>query len=239
MTSKLNQDCLERFFGIIRQAGCQNDHPTFPTFMQLYHLLSVYTILKPPKFGNSRNADSVLEQRPKISFQEFKEAFSTNESKSSYREQYVQNLQAKLDGYIANECWECDDIFELDNEMSPQIINCVIYYTCGFICRKMLKKTKCIVCREAFASKEENSTLAIANLLNLKNRGGLMLTNIFLYKILREIENLFIKYIDSGNVYLNVINSITESNIKLTFPCEIHKDYMLSYCIQYYLEVRM
>lgn len=103
----------------------------------------------------------------------------------------------------------------------------------------MLKTTKCTVCQEAFASKEENSTFAIANLSNLKNKGGLMLTNIFLYKILREIKNLFIKYIHSGNVYLYVINNITESNVKLTFPCEIHKDYMISYCIQYYLEVRM
>jgi len=26
---------LQKFFGIVRQAGCQNDHPTFPTFLQL------------------------------------------------------------------------------------------------------------------------------------------------------------------------------------------------------------
>ncbi|XP_049273583.1 uncharacterized protein LOC125759223 [Rhipicephalus sanguineus] len=28
MTSRLSQDCLERFFGIVRQAGGGNDHPT-------------------------------------------------------------------------------------------------------------------------------------------------------------------------------------------------------------------
>lgn len=54
LTGKMNQDVLERFFGIIRQAGGQNEHPTMPTFLQLYNMLSVYSLLKPPKFGNCK-----------------------------------------------------------------------------------------------------------------------------------------------------------------------------------------
>lgn len=52
LTNKFNQDPLERFFGTIRQAGVQNDHPTMPTFLQLYRLLSVQKLIKPPKYGN-------------------------------------------------------------------------------------------------------------------------------------------------------------------------------------------
>jgi len=29
-----------------------NDHPTTPTFLQLYRMLSVYAVIKPPKTGN-------------------------------------------------------------------------------------------------------------------------------------------------------------------------------------------
>lgn len=58
LTSKMNQDPLECFFGIIRQAGGQNEHPTFPTFLQLYRMLSLYSLLRPPQFGNCTAAES-------------------------------------------------------------------------------------------------------------------------------------------------------------------------------------
>lgn len=32
--------------------GWPNNHPTTPTFIQLLKILSVYFVLKPPKYGN-------------------------------------------------------------------------------------------------------------------------------------------------------------------------------------------
>lgn len=52
LTGKMNQDPLERFFGKARQAGCENDHPDMPSFLQVYQILTVYSLLKPPKLGN-------------------------------------------------------------------------------------------------------------------------------------------------------------------------------------------
>ena len=43
---------FQKFFGIIRQVSGPNDHPTTPTFLQLYRMLSVYAVLKPNKTGN-------------------------------------------------------------------------------------------------------------------------------------------------------------------------------------------
>lgn len=43
---------FQKFFGIIRQVSGPNDHPTAPTFLQLYRMLSVYAVIKPPKTGN-------------------------------------------------------------------------------------------------------------------------------------------------------------------------------------------
>ncbi|KAF0752258.1 Uncharacterized protein FWK35_00021423 [Aphis craccivora] len=45
LTAKLNQDCLKKSFGIIRQVAGPNDHPSIQytlTFLQLYSMLSVY-----------------------------------------------------------------------------------------------------------------------------------------------------------------------------------------------------
>jgi len=33
-------------------ASSANDHPSTPTFLQVYKQLSVYATLKPPKYGN-------------------------------------------------------------------------------------------------------------------------------------------------------------------------------------------
>lgn len=43
---------LKKFFGVIRQVSGPNDHPSKPTFLQLYRMLAVSSLVKPPKNGN-------------------------------------------------------------------------------------------------------------------------------------------------------------------------------------------
>ncbi|XP_053596452.1 putative mediator of RNA polymerase II transcription subunit 24 [Microplitis demolitor] len=52
MTSRLNQDALEKFFGIMRSAcGC-NDHPDPILFGQVFRLLCSYSLATPPRGSN-------------------------------------------------------------------------------------------------------------------------------------------------------------------------------------------
>ncbi|KAH7973296.1 hypothetical protein HPB52_023361 [Rhipicephalus sanguineus] len=61
LTAKLNQDPLERFFGVVRSFGGDEDHPTITHFGQIFRLLSLYTPLKMATKGNcSGEADPVL-----------------------------------------------------------------------------------------------------------------------------------------------------------------------------------
>ncbi|CAL8136098.1 unnamed protein product [Orchesella dallaii] len=46
LTAKLNQDYLEKFFGLIRASGGREDHPTITNSIQLYRLLTIYTLAK-------------------------------------------------------------------------------------------------------------------------------------------------------------------------------------------------
>lgn len=75
LTSKFNQDPIERFFGKIRLAGSQNDHPSMPTFMQLYQTLSIYSILKPPKYGNCTVVEG---EKALLAASDFRALISTN-----------------------------------------------------------------------------------------------------------------------------------------------------------------
>lgn len=79
LTGKFNQDVLERFFGIIRQAGGQDDHPSMPTFLQLYNMLSVYSLLKPLKFGNCEVEAGLEKSAPVLTLNGLKIAFDSGE----------------------------------------------------------------------------------------------------------------------------------------------------------------
>ncbi|XP_052123377.1 uncharacterized protein LOC127749402 [Frankliniella occidentalis] len=52
MTARLNQDALERFFGLVRQSAGQNTHPEPKVFAQLFRLLSLYSLVRPLKGSN-------------------------------------------------------------------------------------------------------------------------------------------------------------------------------------------
>jgi len=81
------------FFGTIRQAAGSNDHPSAPTFLQLYKLLSVYSVLKPPKSGNCTvNDDAPL--TPIISITDLKEIYNPQKSN------LVENLKEKMNKII-------------------------------------------------------------------------------------------------------------------------------------------
>lgn len=106
LTSKMNQDPIERFFGKIRLAGKQNDHPSMPTFLQLYQTLSIYSLIKPPKYGNCNVVDG---EKALLDSSHFRDLISSNETMAS-RPGFVNQIMQKLDDMVKVDDWECEDI---------------------------------------------------------------------------------------------------------------------------------
>lgn len=89
-----------------RQATGPNDHPTTPTFLQVYKMLSLYSILKPPKTGNCK----ILEKNtPKITMDDIKSIFVEDSVNKSEK---ILKLQNKLDSILTVEELEVEDVFE-------------------------------------------------------------------------------------------------------------------------------
>ncbi|KAE8745955.1 hypothetical protein FOCC_FOCC007316 [Frankliniella occidentalis] len=59
MTARLNQDALERFFGLVRQSCGRNTHPEPRVFAQLFRLLSIYSLVKPCRGSNITGGEMV------------------------------------------------------------------------------------------------------------------------------------------------------------------------------------
>jgi len=138
---------------MVRLATGPNEHPTAPTFLQVYKLLSISSILKPPKTGNCQILDSTT---PKITLDDLKKLSKSNLSE---RQQKIEKLKEKINNII-DEDDECDpldaavvDIIPDHNYCEIQKATakeCVIYYICGFMCRQIvLKRTKCLNCLSA------------------------------------------------------------------------------------------
>jgi len=126
---------LNRCINPARQATGPNDLPTTPTFLQIYKMLSVYSILKPPKTGNCK----ILEKNtPKIIINDLKNIFVIDKID---KENKLLKLQERLDFIVKEGKWETEDVFESDihNYCTPykaEVTDCVIYYISGFVCRQ-------------------------------------------------------------------------------------------------------
>ncbi|KAL4082605.1 hypothetical protein QTP88_029783 [Uroleucon formosanum] len=134
LTGKMYPRCdpLEKFFSVILQSAGPNDHPTTPTFLHLYKMLSIYSVLKPPKHGNCTvtNTDS-----PKISLNDLHEIFH---DKTSERSRKINNLKSRLDTLIEGGIWEPCQVFpSMDSyEKYTSIRDSVVYYVAKLIALK-------------------------------------------------------------------------------------------------------
>lgn len=122
----------------------------------------MYSLLKPPKFGNCRVVEG---EKPLLDPSDFKALISAdNESKSS--PPFVDQVKKKLDNLISLDDWECEDVFYETNAEGTSVADCVLYYLAGFLSRKMRKATSCTTCRSAFSIEPNMS--AEAALTNIK-----------------------------------------------------------------------
>lgn len=208
------------------------------THTQLYHLLSVYKILKPPKFGNCHLLSYDKENQSKITMEEFKTIFPS--IKTSYHKAHVENLKKKFDDLVTFTDMECDNVIDHDYAVAD-VVDSIIYYVTGFVCKTMLKKTVCPNCRKAFVydSVTPIRELPEAHLVNIKSRGKLIHPNKQIFQLFKKIEYIFAKNINSMNIYQKTMEDLLTKNVKLEFACNDHKNDIISYCIHYYVTLRM
>lgn len=138
-----------------RQATGPNDHPNCPIFLQVYKLLSVYSIIKPPKSGNCTILDSTT---PKLSIKDIKDVFSNNDT--SERQLKIDHLKKRLDTLVAQDI-EVDNVFQADifsdhDYYKSDTESCVLYYICGYVTRYINKHIKCNNCQIAVQGKAKN-----------------------------------------------------------------------------------
>lgn len=210
-------------------ASGANDHPSTPTFIQVYKLLSVYAILKPPKYGNC----TVDEDIPinLITISDIKNCYANNKDKSA-----IDRLKTKLNGLINEGQYEFTDIIEHDYSLAP-VVDCLKYYVAGYLTYQITKRSSCEKCKCSFTSTE--CFTPEADLTNIKSRGWLKHPSKYLYELLSAIEDELMIHLKKTSVFEDTVEALITKFGTFIFPCGEHKDYILSYSIKYYINMRM
>nr|XP_050038389.1 uncharacterized protein LOC126535622 [Dermacentor andersoni] len=193
-------------------------------------MLSLYSVLKPPRFGNCSASEK--EQYGVVTLADLKNAYNSSASKELNK---LDQLKERLDGLIDEGSWECDEVFEYDNN-DASVVECIIYYVTGFVSRKIFNQTSCTTCKKALEGQKGSSKVPEAELVNCKTRGRLTHPNMHLYRLFMEAEEHFSKYANLGDAYDKTIDAVLE---KFTFPCTIHRKDILAKLLHYYISLRM
>lgn len=153
------------------------------------------------------------------------------------RTQAVESLKIRLDGFVECATWDSPDIID-HTYCRSEVIDCIIYYIVGFVCKKRKSFTNCSVCEEAFLQKDNVPLGPEAHLTIIKNRGLLVHPNMALFQILKVAERHFSRNVLNSNVFEKTDNCILREET-LSFPCNMHKCDVLSRVIHYYITLRM
>lgn len=227
-------------------AGGTNDHPTTPTFLQLYKILSAYSLLKPPKLGNCTPLNTDPPQ-PLISISKLKELYKSNR-KSSFDE-----IKSKLRVVVEDVNSDFSDFIaaaEHDYAL-PALIDCLFFFTTESVCQYVKKKVKCQLCLSSFMSTSDvaKDTLIFActempqsfeRFINPHKE--LIHPNFHLYSFVIQIEKLFRKYCQFRNAFDLILDELTKSEINIQFNCKEHESDSLDiicYIVKFYLSIRM
>ncbi|KAK3929706.1 Transposable element P transposase, partial [Frankliniella fusca] len=184
MTARLNQDALERFFGLVRQSCGGNTHPEPRVFAQLFRLLSVYSLVKPMRGSNITGGNMVTT------------LLNLDDLKSKTKQERQKAFTDKLDELVINGIHldEIPDIIESFNHDHNYVLGgesideFALSYVAGFVSRHSTRYIKdCVECEKCIKKTESEKT-EVDMLITMKSKGWLTYATDALINLLRVIE---------------------------------------------------
>ncbi|KAK3932240.1 Retinol dehydrogenase 11, partial [Frankliniella fusca] len=182
MTKRMNQDALEHFFGKVRQSNGPSSHPDPLQFIQIYRLLSVGSLIKPPRGSNITGADMLnsLLNVDDIFQEEVLEKKIKFEEKLDYAldsGEIVDDIDRALGDHTYHQEAKLDDF-----ALKP---------FAGYVARKARKTSTAKDCDDCFKSlcaPEGQPLQEHDSVTHAKSKGHLIIVSDELYKLIRTLE---------------------------------------------------
>ncbi|KZS02375.1 Uncharacterized protein APZ42_000608, partial [Daphnia magna] len=206
LTGKLNQDCIERFFGIIRMSGRCGDKPTMTSFLELFRLLTLYYPTK--QFLRGSNCEEEEEKSEVLTSYHtwMKINFNNNKKEMKEKKEYFRDILLKgiereinLSNVAAINSEEDSTSLNLD-ESKMNILDCdIMYYICGYLVHSYRKKGKttnssfCKHCLESVdvSPEELPPKFSAAQLTKIKKKGKLIFASSTMFQLICKVKEAF------------------------------------------------
>lgn len=233
MTSGLNQDALERFFGMARSACGDSEHPDSVLFGQVFRLLSSYSLMKPPKGSNVSGAEMLTTL---IGFNDLKDT-------RAGRQEWVKMMDSIIKGNIDKVAeTPTDDVqFEEDElaEEREDIRLAIVSYITGYVQKKCYEWTKCRKCLAEVEATELDEKYH--KLIELLSRGCLNYPSPAFISFLEKVESCIVRTAQEVGIHCDTLFEITQALQEITLPlvgCDEHKDVFSSKILNFYVMMR-
>ncbi|OXU16304.1 hypothetical protein TSAR_006395 [Trichomalopsis sarcophagae] len=245
MMSRLNQDNLERFFGMMRHCCGSNDHPDSALFIQMYKLISTYSLIKPPK-GSNVCSGEIVDVLLKI---------KDIKDEDDRRKQWDAQIDTILDkGLHSDALHKAAELIEEHDYFQCSTSDYVLAYTAGFVARKGKRfarliqsdRRKTVVCENCIASlslQENEDVTEHYKLIEMRSRGYLCKPSMTLFRLISTLERATLKIVNTCSINADTLFQITTALHDLSpvplVGCKDHEIAFTHRIIAFYLTTRM
>lgn len=229
---------------MMRHCCGSNDHPDSSLFIQMYRLVSTYSLVKPPK-GSNVSGGELVDVLLKI-----KDLKNEDERKQKWDEQIDKILDQ---GRNCSALYDAATILEDHDYFKCSTSDYVLAYVSGFVVRKCKRFLKhkigkdavfCQDCFEALIFDEESGVEPeLFKLINIKTKGYLIKPSMALFNLITILERATLDVIQKNEINSETLFEITTAIEKLgrlpMIGCEKHKLDLTHRIIRFYLTTRM
>lgn len=229
---------------MMRECCGANDHPDFILFIQMYKLVSTYSLIKPPKGSNVEGSD-ILETILQL---------KDIENETQRKEQWERMMDKILDKGIKTDLLgEASSLLFEHNYSMSETSEYAITYISGYCSRKVSrfakffisskKPVECNNCINSLVLSENDNIPERHKLIELKSRGFLKHMSVQLYNLITVLEYATLETIKENEVNADTLFQTTEtleglSPVPFT-RCEKHSLLLTRRIIIFYLTMRM
>ncbi|KAH8009215.1 hypothetical protein HPB51_004517 [Rhipicephalus microplus] len=240
LTGKLNQDPLERFFGITRSFGGDEDHPTILSFSHIYRLLSLYTPVKASIAGN-------VQEEPTLILATVQETMKQGKKQQlATYEKLRETISAKISEVclpgISSASHSGPTPLPDHGYALPAVQECVVYYLCGYIVHSFLKHVNCAACISSIQSTNTKFPASLLTLAREFRNGSLKHPSTELYTMLKRVEEKLSLVLGENHLcadmFWDALDVIKDCDVP-SVGCSVHKDILTSEIVHSYVVLRM
>lgn len=232
MTSRLSQDPLENFFGIIRQSFGSNNHPTPTQFLIVVNCLSFYNLAKVVGTGNAEQVQGSEDLSSLLSAHDVGVRDTTVSTLDTFIESGDLASAERLLHRVPVDHKEC-----LEQRSDSRLV----HYMAGYVARKFLSRSNCEKCKgsllDSSVNKDETCQFTV-----MCDKGGLLYPSQAVFNAVKQLEDIFTVHFSQEKLCSDSILDVM-SLVKLQFGesigCSLHEDSLTTELIKFYVLTRL